>query len=183
MSAVYNQDDYMVQTFPLSSITCGFNFNFLCSFLKSRSTVRAAPGIASGNSWSRHSVSMTKSYLFDSKSFWETEQLIGLSNFILQCPCKINFVCYRAHVGIPSDVNTLTMPMEIALLGMFPSILVFLCLVSKAHPFQQLHVCVLRSCRAGAWGQTWSRLVHALSWQHLAHISCSLLIESCFLCI
>lgn len=64
MSAVYNQDDYMVQTFPLSSITCGFNFNFLCSFLKPRSTVRAAPGITSGNSWSRHSVSVTKSNLF-----------------------------------------------------------------------------------------------------------------------
>lgn len=34
MSAVYNQDNYMVQTFLLPSITCGFNFSFLLSFLK-----------------------------------------------------------------------------------------------------------------------------------------------------
>lgn len=38
--------------------------------------------------------------------------------------------------------------MEIALLGTFPSILVFLSSVSNAHPFQQLHLSVLRSYRA-----------------------------------
>lgn len=61
--------------------------------------------------------------------------------------------------------------MEIALLGTFPSILVFLSSVSNAHPFQQLHLSVLRSYRAVLGDRPGADLCMLFLGNTLAHVS------------